>query len=59
MFTDSERVRQVRQQLRVSGGNLPLLVKVMLQTDATDIAQAEARLSRFIANLRPYTQAIQ
>jgi hypothetical protein len=58
-FADSEGVRQTRQQLRTSGGNLPPLIKVMLQTDGKDIGQAEARLSRFAASLMPYTLAIR
>jgi EpsI family protein len=58
IVTESEGVRSMRQRLRKTGGPLPLLVKVMLHTEARDIAQAEARLSRFIAALEPYTQSI-
>ncbi len=57
-FIESEGIRQVRQRLRVSGGKLPPLVKVMLQTDAQDVTQAEARLSRFVENIRPFTRTI-
>jgi EpsI family protein len=58
-ITESEGLRQLRQRLRRTGGNLPPLVKVMLQTDAKDIVQAEARLSRAAAALAPYTVAIR
>lgn len=55
----AEDVRKLRQRLRSSGGNLPPLVKVMLHTDARDPAHAEALLTRFIAALFPYTNAIK
>jgi hypothetical protein len=42
----------------MSGENLPPLIKVMLQSNAQDMAQAEARLSRFAAATAPYTLAI-
>jgi EpsI family protein len=59
IVTESEGIRQLRQRLRRTGGNLPPLVKVMLQTDARDVDAAEARLDRFAAALAPYTFAIR
>jgi EpsI family protein len=57
-ITDSEEIRPILQRLRRSGGIMPPLVKVMLHTDAPNIEQAQARLSRFVAALAPYTNAI-
>jgi hypothetical protein len=59
IITESEGIRQLRQRLRRTGGNLPPLVKVMLQTDARDVDAAEARIDRFVAALAPYTFAIR
>ncbi len=58
-ITSNEPIRQILQRLRVAGGNRPPLVKVMLQTDAVDLEQANARLSRFAAALVPYTSSIR
>jgi hypothetical protein len=57
-LADSEGIRQMRQRLRFSGGKLPPLVKVMLQTEGRDLVQAEARLSRIAASLIPCAEAI-
>jgi EpsI family protein len=57
-INDGEGMRRLRQHLRMSGENLPPLIKVMLQSNAQDMAQAEARLSRFAAATAPYTLAI-
>ena len=55
---DSESIRRMRQRLRLTHAKLPPLVKVMLQTDAQDIAQGELRMSRFVTALMPYTAAV-
>ena len=57
--TDSESIRQLFQKLRVTGSPRPPMVKIMLQTDAVDVGQAQARLSRFAAALYPYTRQIR
>jgi EpsI family protein len=58
-ITESEDIRQLRQRLRATGGHLPPLIKVMLHTDARDLDQAEARLSRLVAAIAPYTGAVR
>lgn len=58
-FAESEGVRHTRQRLRMSRRSLPPLVKVMLQTDARDVAQADFLLSRFAADVMPLTQTIR
>jgi EpsI family protein len=58
-ITESEGIRQLRQRLRATGGRLPPLIKVMLHTDARDLTQAEARLSRLVAAIAPYTDKIR
>jgi EpsI family protein len=58
IITDNESVRKMLQRRRPTGGSLPLLVKVMLHTDARDIVQAENRLVRMATELLPYTKAI-
>jgi EpsI family protein len=59
VITDSEEIRPMLQRLRQTGGNRPPLVKVMLHTTGADVDQAEARLSRFVVELFPYTDAIR
>jgi EpsI family protein len=56
---DQEDVRRMRQRLRKTHGKLPPLVKVMLQTDARDLAQGESRLSRFVTAMMPCTAAVK
>jgi EpsI family protein len=59
VITDSDEIRPMLQRLRQTGGDLPPLVKVMLHTNAQDIVQANARLSRLMNALFPYTHAIR
>jgi EpsI family protein len=59
MITDNEPIRKMRQAARGTHEKLPPLVKVMLHTDARDVAQAEARLNRFVANLVPITSKVR
>jgi EpsI family protein len=56
VVTDSEGVRGLYQKARVTGEVFPYLVKTMLHTDARDLGQAEARLTRFVAALAPHVR---
>jgi EpsI family protein len=58
IFAEGENVRRARQRLRGTGDKLPPLIKVMLQTDAADVEQAQTRLSRFATSLLPYSESI-
>ena len=58
-ITDSEQIRELRQRARVTGESMGSLVKVMLHTDAKDVGQAEARLSRFVAALVPHIRTVR